>query len=433
MTSGDEGRRQKYATGMAPSRARIGLLGVVALLLGLAFAPAQATASTVSIQSAELDIEGDNDDDVINVSTDGTTLTVTDTGTGGATAGTDCTQAGATTVTCPAVDQGFPIVHFFVTLNDGVDSFTNQNFVTRSFSQISASGSGSKAINAGPGDQFINGGPDNDVLNGGEGEDSLRDGAFSSGTENLTGGTDVLDGGPGEDSADYFRESAVAVSLDGVANDGAPGENDNVIVENVGGGNGNDVLIGDATRNGLFGNNGSDVVNGLGGNDSVSGGFGGGGQVRLVRRGLSGFEGDDTVIGGTGRDELFCGSGFDVGIRDPLDDVSPDCERIGASVVGDSATVGGKKKNLFKVSLTCPESEGVPCTGKLKVKAAGKKIGKGKFSVAAGKTKNGSAKLSKKGLKALKKAGGRLLVTVRALTTEPGGVSEDAGTILVQR
>ena len=411
--------------------ARIGLLAVSGLTLCLALGPAPAMASTIFAQDTTLEIDGDVDDDVITVTTDGTLITVTDTGTGGATAALNCDQVNGTTVTCPAHLPGedFPLLRFSVQLDGGVDSFTNQNFVTRS--GFVAGGTGSTTVNAGPGQQTVFGGTSDDVLNGGEGNDFMQDGADEFGPS-LTGGNDVIDGGPGEDTAEYFRlDTPVNVSLDGVANDGIAGEADNVIAENVRTGNGNDVITGDAGRNSFFAGDGSDLVNGLGGNDTLVAGNSQGGLA--PRRGIGGFEGDDTVIGGTGRDELFCGTGFDVGIRDPLDRVSPDCERIGASVAGDTATVGGKKKNKLKVALTCPESEGAPCTGKLKLRANGKKVGKGKFSVAAGKTKNGSAKVSKNGQKALRKAGGRLLVTVRALTSEPGGLSEDSGQILVRR
>ncbi len=42
-------------------------------------------------------------------------------------------------------------------------------------------------------------------------------------------------------------------------------------------------------------------------------------------------------------------------------------------------------------------------------------------------------KLTKKGVKALKKANGSLLVSVEVLTDEPGGVSQSVGTVLLFR
>jgi Ca2+-binding RTX toxin-like protein len=385
------------------------------------------------VESGSLQIEGDNDSDRITISTDGTTLTIVDTGTGGATDNDlDCAQVSPTTVTCPVNPAMQETVRgYFASLGDGVDSFTNQNFVS-DFGQVGAPGeTGAKTISAGPGSQFLIGGLDSDTLDGGNGDDQVFDGSQVSGAA-TTAGNDRLIGGAGFDATQYFRAGTVGLELrlDELANDGAPGEADNVQVESVTGGNGDDLLVGDATANTLSGANGSDQISGLGGNDEL---FGDSGGEMALRGGASGFAGDDTLDGGAGRDALDCGRGFDLALREPLDEVEANCERIGAEVVGDSAGVSGKKKNKFKIEIECPESEGASCTGKLKVTAAGKKVGKGKFSVGAGKSKPSKAKLSKKGVKALKGAGGSLLVTVLAKTTEPGGVSEDSETIFLHR
>src|SRR5213075_615176 len=92
----------------------------------------------------------------------------------------------------------------------------------------------------GSGDDTLIGSADANVLSGGFGDDTLDGGA----------GADVLNGGPGTaDLADYSGRAAanpVTVTLDGVANDGGSGENDNVgtDVENIDGGAGDDTLIG---------------------------------------------------------------------------------------------------------------------------------------------------------------------------------------------
>ncbi len=403
-------------------------LGAAAALLTVGSAP--VWASTVMVDSGALQIQGDADDDAITISTNGTTLTIVDTGTGGAVdTDVDCAQVNPTTVTC-AVNPATPptVTRYGVSLDTGVDSFTNQNFVT-DFGQVGAPGDmGAKTISAGPGSQLLFGGLDSDNLDGGDGDDILFDGSQASALL-TTAGNDILVGGAGADETQYSRQGTggVNISLDRLANDGAPGEADNVQVENVTAGNGDDVIVGDATSNSLTGANGSDQVSGLGGNDELFGDNGSGGVVR----GILGFAGDDTLDGGAGRDALDCGRGFDLALREPLDDVEPNCERIGAEVVGDSATVSGKKRNRLKVEIECPESEGATCSGKLKISAAGKKIGKGKFDVGAGKSRPSKAKLNKKGVKALKGADGSLLVTVLAKTTEPGGVSEDSGRILI--
>jgi large repetitive protein len=88
----------------------------------------------------------------------------------------------------------------------------------------------------------------------------------------------------------------VNVSLDGVANDGAPGEHDNVV--NVGaviGTNYNDKLTAGSAGMSLFGGPGNDVLTGGPGSDDLVGG-----------------PGDDTLTGGTGADGLVCGLGNDI-------------------------------------------------------------------------------------------------------------------------
>jgi hypothetical protein len=408
---------------------RVGIAFVVAATALALAAPASAT--DIERNFSEVDIEGDNDADVITVSSNGIVITVTDTGPGGATTlDPDCTQVNPQTVTCPIQLAGQnDLVGFDVELNNGVDSFTNQNFVTQFGSIDADEATGSKTIAAGPGRQGIDGGLDSDTIDGGEGDDFLRDGGGQSDLA-PSGGNDLLVGGPGDDVAQYFREDApVAISLDNLANDGQAGETDNVQVENVSGTIFGDTLVGDGQSNILAGAGGGDVLRGMGGNDDLAGDFGTGSLALL--RGIIAPSGADTLDGGTGRDGLDCGGGFDTALRDPDDDVRPNCERIGANVVGDSAKVSGKKKNKFKVRISCPESELKACTGKLKATADGKKIGKGRFSVANGQTKRAKVKLAKKGRKALRKARGSLLVSIEATTNEPGGVSVDVGRTLI--
>lgn len=92
-------------------------------------------------------------------------------------------------------------------------------------------------------------------------------------------GADVLSGGDGEDAAKYeHRRGGVSISLDGVANDGAAGEGDNVApdVEKVFGGKGDDTIVGDAKRNFVYGLAGDDIIDvqdGIG-KDVVDGGPG---------------------------------------------------------------------------------------------------------------------------------------------------------------
>jgi Ca2+-binding RTX toxin-like protein len=101
---------------------------------------------------------------------------------------------------------------------------------------------------------------------GGNGNDTLTGNAAGNIIHGL-GGADLIDGAAGTDTVSYDDRSApVNVTLDGVANDGAPGEADNVInTENIIGGNGNDTLTGNSAGN---------IIRGLGGNDTIAGGAG---------------------------------------------------------------------------------------------------------------------------------------------------------------
>jgi Ca2+-binding RTX toxin-like protein len=127
----------------------------------------------------------------------------------------------------------------------------------------------------------------NDTLEGGSGNDSLDAGA---GNDLVApgSGTDKLIGGTGTDTADYSgRSEALKLSLDGLANDGATGENDLISAdfENLTGGNGADTITGNASAN---------VLKGNAGNDSIKAGAG-----------------NDTLFGDTGIDQLFGEAGDD--------------------------------------------------------------------------------------------------------------------------
>ena len=134
----------------------------------------------------------------------------------------------------------------------------------------------------------------NDVLLGGPGRDALLGGL---GSDVLLGGAgpDRLDGGFGNDLASWIDHFVgVDVSLDGLANDGAPGEGDSVgdAVEGLVGGPAADVLVGNDKPNKIKGGDGRDVIKGKGGNDSLDGG-----------------NGDNTIDGGDGADAVTCGPG----------------------------------------------------------------------------------------------------------------------------
>jgi hypothetical protein len=105
------------------------------------------------------------------------------------------------------------------------------------------------------------------TLNGGAGNDTLI-GGF---------GADAIFGGEGTDLADYAtRTSNLTISIDDRANDGVPGEGDDVRtdVENLRTGSGNDRVNGSSNDDALYTGAGHDTVRGGGGNDLIATGDG---------------------------------------------------------------------------------------------------------------------------------------------------------------
>lgn len=129
-------------------------------------------------------------------------------------------------------------------------------------------------------------------LSGGDGDDRLAGGA---GGANFTPGlgADTIIGASDFDQVTYLDHPAgVRVSLDGVANDGMPGEGDNVIgVYTVVGSAHEDVLTGSDGPDQLVGNPGRDIIAGRGGDDVLY------------------ADGGDQVAGGSGRDTIVASNG----------------------------------------------------------------------------------------------------------------------------
>jgi hypothetical protein len=146
-------------------------------------------------------------------------------------------------------------------------------------------------------------------LNGGPGDDNLV--VFSPGYGS------VLTGGPGIDTATFATRDGrpIAVTLDGVPNDGVPGAGIDVApdVENVAASSSGPVsLTGDAGANELSAGDGDDTVTGGPGSDM-----------------LFGRDGDDTLDARDGEtDRVECGNGTDTALVDPFDQVSESCERV---------------------------------------------------------------------------------------------------------
>jgi hypothetical protein len=172
------------------------------------------------------------------------------------------------------------------------------------------------------GPDTLQGGGADDLLFGGLGADDERGGAGNDTfrQDSAPEGGDRLDGEGGTDAVYYgTRTTAVTVNLNNVADDGAAGEGDNVLltVENVTGGAGNDKVSGSTVANRLSGAGGNDELRGRGGNDQL---FGGPGSDRLYGDGDS-----DTlnlVDGVSGNDAGNGGAGTDTATADPGDVVS---------------------------------------------------------------------------------------------------------------
>ena len=180
------------------------------------------------------------------------------------------------------------------------------------------------------------------MLMGGNGDDTLgvKDGggilAGGNGDDTLTAGMGprtTMVGGLGSDTfvttdggnvgiSYRARTGGVTVTPDGIADDGAAGEGDNVLPPeadsfiNVSGGHGNDRLSAGPTGYSYW-------VYGRGGNDVIDGSlvlgiraYGGGGDDRLLGGTaddeLFGGEGRDTLLGGLRADSLEGGRGNDV-------------------------------------------------------------------------------------------------------------------------
>jgi Ca2+-binding RTX toxin-like protein len=133
----------------------------------------------------------------------------------------------------------------------------------------------------------------NDVLRGLNGDDLIGGGLGADVIDEGTAanGADTINGGDGPDDVVFYRRrtSGVVVTLNGVRNDGAPDEQDDVrpSVEHIEGTDFRDTLVGNGSANAINGFGDTDTIDGLGGNDTLAAGAGG-----------------NNVFGGTGNDVI---------------------------------------------------------------------------------------------------------------------------------
>ena len=326
----------------------------------------------------------------------------------------------------------------------------------------------------GPGNDKITGGPGDDVLRGGEGDDEIEGQAGNDqlygegGNDKLRGdgfrdtGADVIDGGAGFDQTelDWQSESGsyqppITVSLDGNANDGRPGEGDNVVslekiyltapATLIGGEDADELTVFNTATGSskLVGNGGddklsafdhSDIVEGGAGNDTIAGGYG-----------------DDTITGGPGRDQIHgdapssacnyiqcrlpfgndtiyaqdgevdsidCGIGTDTAYVDPIDVVSG-CENVvkGSPTATNPNGGGGKTTSALPLKLRGTKLGAAlrrgfvvdvtaPAKGKVSVVArrSGRIVARGAGTAKAAKKVAVKVRFTKQGKRALRRA-----------------------------
>ncbi len=366
-----------------------------------------------------------------------------------------------------------------------------EDVFTSTAGRVLTGGPGNDTVLGYGGNDSIDGGDGNDTVDGGVGDDQVRGGA---GDDELWGdhykdpGADLLDGGPGTDyteewgiPSDLTQQPRATVTLDGVANDGRPGEGDNVVgIERirppvvgdyVGSDGPDDIKLinpgneGPSSLSGLGGNDilvsydFDDVVDGGAGNDTVEGG-----------------RGNDTVTGGPGRDTIYgdatsshcswysckipfgndviqardgeqdnidCGIGTDTAIVDTVDVVA-NCETVdgagagagpgprpgpgaggspsGLTITVKNTTLRALAKKGLTVAVPCPSA----CTITGALLAGGKKVGGGRAK--------GSGTVSLK-LKLDRKAKRKRLrkVTVRVTVNAAGASQTASQTVKLKR
>jgi len=268
------------------SRLLLPVLAGAAALVAIA-APTASAESRLTVWlapgSGVLSITGTEVNDYAAVSRQGASLVVNVKNGPAADFSANCTEGGAIgdwVVTCPA--QGVNRITF-----DGKvlhDSFINNTDLPSE----AHGGPGIDVLKGGSGPDALSGDADNDMLYGNGGDDTIDGGS----------GFDQLSGGDGTDIASWAdATNSVAASLDGVANDGVAGENENVPadVEGLQGGAYDDKLSGSGAGNDtLRGGGGADDLEGWAGDDV-----------------LQGEEGDDTLHPNAGADVLDGGPGTD--------------------------------------------------------------------------------------------------------------------------
>jgi Ca2+-binding RTX toxin-like protein len=309
----------------------------LAAVIALAGLPAAADAGTVSYNGSGTSLTFaalPGEANQLAVSRDGDVIVFRELG--GlpiSAASTACDGTGTPTVSC-AVNSGLgePVSGVTATLGD-LDDSASAGALGGTFlfmdggpggDQLDAAAVAFGYLAGGEGDDRLAAGREQTELFGDAGDDTLIGGPAGSRTlydmDGAADGKDVIAGGAGFDVVEYDnRTVALRLTADGIADDGEPGEGDNIApaVEGIQGGGADDVIAGsNAVDAALSGYGGADRLSGGAGDDVL---FGGDGDDTLA-----GNAGDDTAattddaglsIGGgpvdAGADSFAGGPGFD--------------------------------------------------------------------------------------------------------------------------
>jgi RTX calcium-binding nonapeptide repeat (4 copies) len=241
----------------------------------------------------------------------------------------------------------------------------------------------------GPGDDTLEGHGGSDELRGGDGDDYLRPD-----TNSASPGNDIVDGGPGTDKVEDWVDNGgtqrtVTVTVDGAANDGRPGETDNVTaverlttfvsgrwvmsdvadiveswspvdfgpstIETRGGddritsGNGSQTIDAGAGADYVEGGFGNDTLTGGPGKDTIAGDFTG--TQCGVFQSCTIPHGDDTINARDGEaDSIDCGVGKDTAVVDAIDTTS-NCEVVDAGAAAATSTPNAAPAGTARIAL----------------------------------------------------------------------------------
>ncbi|HEX8103958.1 MAG TPA: calcium-binding protein [Solirubrobacteraceae bacterium] len=407
---------------------RTGLLVLLASLVALAGLPHAAVAATaVVVAGEEVVAAGGPERSAMTIAEgpafpDGTPEYRLSDDLGAVVAGEGCRQDGDRSVVC-ALPGGAAPRQIRADLGGGDDLFRQQTD-----SDVAVD------LRGGEGNDYLIGGAGADRLDGGPGDD------FLAGDESLTTPgagrfrPDEMRGGPGSDWVVYGDHGAdrLAVSIDSVADDGAPGEGDLVWpdVENIqGDATAENDLRGDFRPNGIVGGDRNDRIHGDAGHDYVSAGAG-----------------DDTIIErDAATDTIACRAGDDYAAVDSFDDVDFDCERLDPPrrpprepapapvvvpvvpfpVTLDAADVRVSPGRHVFLTVACGGAGQAPdCVGRLAASSAKRirmgrrrrtlRVGTRAFRIPAGQTATIALRLSEGETKALRRAK-RVALVVRAV------------------